>query len=339
MTTMDVAVALLWICFVLASPAWCYREILHDSADQEIRNEIVYLPGHTIEDHYKSPLPHNYLAKDELPLNFRWDRIPLIKNQTVSYLTRSLNQHVPHYCGSCWAHGALSSLADRIKIDRELHHQQRDNGGGGGDDDIQLSIQFVLNCGMSVAGSCLGGSHSGTYQFIYETGFVPYDTCQPYVACSNDSSFGFCPHVDTSCSRRTTCKTCTFIGTMSKKHPFQQVCREIDRFPNATIEEFGVIRHDDPDVIHKIKAEVFARGPVAAAINGKPLHDYHGGVFTNDSFTNKTSHIVSIVGWETDPSTGRQAWICRNSWVSSSCLVGQFWASASHLISILFLSA
>ena len=68
-------------------------------------------------------------------------------------------------CGSCWAHAALSSLADRIKIAR--------NAQG---DDINLSIQYVLNCGASIAGSCHGGTHTGTYQFIQEKGAIPYDT-------------------------------------------------------------------------------------------------------------------------------------------------------------------
>ena len=51
----------------------------------------------------------------------------------------------------CWIHtGAMSALADRIKIAR-----------GGMGDDINLSIQYILNCGGGVAGSCWGGSSSG----------------------------------------------------------------------------------------------------------------------------------------------------------------------------------
>eukprot|EP00804_Cyclotella_cryptica_P008629 CCRYP_007588-RE/>CCRYP_007588-RE protein AED:0.47 eAED:0.47 QI:0/-1/0/1/-1/1/1/0/101 len=77
-----------------------------------------------------------YISEEDLPPSWDWRNV-----SGHSFLTHSLNQHIPQYCGSCWAHGALSALADRIKIAR--------NAVG---DDINLSIQWVLNCGggMSV---------------------------------------------------------------------------------------------------------------------------------------------------------------------------------------------
>lgn len=44
--------------------------------------------------------------------------------------------------------------------------------------------------------------------------FITLDTCQPYLACSNESTEGFCPHVDTTCSAINTCKTCDTFGGM-----------------------------------------------------------------------------------------------------------------------------
>ena len=114
-----------------------------------------------------------------------------------------------------------------------------------------LTLFFVYYCVY------LGGSHTGTFEFIKKHGYVPYgtfaisiwyilvfavennvviiiytilinilnmsfallkfitlDTCQPYLACSNESTEGFCPHVDTTCSAINTCKTCDTFGGM-----------------------------------------------------------------------------------------------------------------------------
>jgi len=119
------------------------------------------LEGHKVQNDYHSPLPYTYISEDDLPSDFTWG-----DKDDMSYLTHSLNQHIPQYCGSCWAHGAMSSLADRIKIAR-----------GGKGEEINLSIQFILNCGGSMAGSCHGGSHTGAFEFVKRRGYIPFDTC------------------------------------------------------------------------------------------------------------------------------------------------------------------
>ena len=95
-----------------------------------------------------------------------WLRIQ-IKNYPQSFPTKKsilFQQKSPHpkklqYCGSCWAHGALSALGDRIKIARKARSP-----------DINLSVQHLLNCGGDIAGSCYGGSQTGAYQFVKEHG-------------------------------------------------------------------------------------------------------------------------------------------------------------------------
>jgi cathepsin X len=149
-----------------------------------------------------------------------------------------------------------------------------------------------------------------TYQFIHEAGFVPYDTCQPYLACSSESKEGFCPYVDTSCSPMNTCRTCA---------PGDSECKEIDVFPNATVAEYGTYRNK----VEAVLAEIFARGPVAAGVWGASLNDYRGGVFSNVTAPQLTTHAVSIVGWGTDKETGQQYWIVRNSW-------GQYWGEMGY---------
>ena len=110
--------------------------------------------------------------------------------------------------------------------------------------------------------------HTSTYEFIQQTGYVPYDTCTPYVACSAESTEGFCDKIDTTCTAENTCKTCDTFGGMGGK------CVALDYFPNATVAEYGLIDYDERNMdgtVHKIMAEIYARGPVAATINAEPI--------------------------------------------------------------------
>merc|ERR1711998_25073 len=225
------------------------------------------------------------LGAENYPDEFTW-----CNKDGVNYCTMSRNQHIPQYCGSCWAHGALSALADRIKIARN---------GNLGYPDIQLSVQHVLNCGT--AGSCHGGSMDGVYQWIHkiseDTGSgVSYETSQPYMACSDESQEGMCGSGDWTCNALNVARTC---GT------FGQECVGLNHYPNATVAEYGSI--SGPEAMQK---EIFNRGPIACTIAADDIRNYEGGIATGGGWTD---HVVSVVGWGTDPEEGLY-WTVRNSW-------------------------
>ena len=269
------------------------------SATEIKKNEIIELSGHNIKEYYIQTPPYlddNY--NSNIPEEFNWNNY-----KGNSYLTKTLNQHLPQYCGSCWAHGAISSLSDRIKIYRKMSNITGT--------DINLSIQFILNCGSKIAGSCYGGTATGAYQFIKDFGYIPFDTCQPYIACSYDSKEGFCKNVDTTCKKENICKTCDTFSEYGGK------CTEIDHFPNATISEYGIVRGSD-----NMKKEIYSRGPIACGINANAVIEYDGSLLDLPNKSKKVDHIISVVGWINKENT--QYWVIRNSW-------GEYWGDMGYM--------
>merc|ERR1712048_972906 len=189
------------------------------------------------------------LGATNYPDEFTW-----CDKDGVNYCTISRNQHIPQYCGSCWAHGAISALADRIKIAR-----------GAKGIDINPSIQHLLNCGT--AGSCNGGDEGAAYQWIKKNGGISTETSQPYLACSSDSKEGFCPHVNTKCSALNTARTC---GSFFKEGG---PCTGLTHYPNITIAEYGSISG-----MYAMMKEIYKRGPIACGIASDPLLNYEEGI-------------------------------------------------------------
>eukprot|EP01013_Petalomonas_cantuscygni_P012135 TRINITY_DN2584_c0_g1_i1.p1 TRINITY_DN2584_c0_g1~~TRINITY_DN2584_c0_g1_i1.p1 ORF type:complete len:334 (+),score=53.81 TRINITY_DN2584_c0_g1_i1:82-1083(+) len=215
----------------------------------------------------------------------------------VNFCTRMRNQHIPQYCGSCWAHGALSALADRVKIARKAVAT-----------DIDLSVQHMLNCGG--VGSCRGGSVTGPYEWLKQisdqtgTG-VAFETANPYLACSSDVDYGICPGGKWDCTAENTARSCgTFPSNGGK-------CVGLQRYPNVTISDYGSISGADA-----MMREIYHRGPISCGVDATKILQYGTGIVsTQGGFVD---HVISIVGWGYDSASSKQYWIVRNSW-------GEYW--------------
>lgn len=105
------------------------------------------------------------------------------------FCTASWNQHIPQYCGSCFAHAALSAAQDRIKI--------RHRTAGYLGPDVMLGRQTFLNCGPAhgLSDGCGGGEPQDVFEFMRQFG-LPDESCLPYDATDHRKfthTNGTCP--------------------------------------------------------------------------------------------------------------------------------------------------
>jgi len=218
-----------------------------------------------------SPLPHDVLNLLQLPDRFDWRNV-----DGKNYVSVARNQHIPQYCGACWAFGSLSALNDRIKIMRKNQWPE-----------IVLSPQHMINCGTG--GTCLGGNHFLAYKSLTKQPVVD-ETCAPYQA------------KNLKCTAMSVCKTCELHGG----------CSAVQNPKSYAISEFGAVIGEQK-IMAEIQAR--GPVACGIAVTNEFMHNYKGGIFEDTTGEKKIRHVVSLVGWGVG-ADGAKYWIGRNSWGS-----------------------
>jgi cathepsin X len=235
-------------------------------------------------------MPWSWVNTTTLPTAFDW-RNP---NMTgINYLSWQRNQHIPQYCGSCWAHGSTSAIADRINIARNATWPT-----------IVLSPQVIINC--NAGGDCDGGNPIGVYEFAYTNG-IPEDSCQNYLAANA---------ADPVCSFEQQCKTC-IPPAPSQNETGQVNCSATPVFPVWKVTQYGTISG-----ALNMKAAIFANGPIGCGMDVTTGFENYGwdiqnfeapGVYSEWVVYPAINHEISVVGWGVT-QTGVEYWVARNSW-------------------------
>lgn len=250
-------------------------------------------PGLSLNERIYTKLPYTLYNQEDisrmLPNNWDWRNI-----EGVNYATITKNQHIPIYCGSCWAHGTTSALADRFMI---LNGPQSPP--------ISLSAQVVVNC-QPGGGSCDGGNPLDVFEFAFKHG-IPDDTCQQYIARNSKAPL---------CTKQQVCEDCIMPPPKTDEDGKIR-CHAVKKYKNYYVKEYGRVSGAD-----KMKAEIYHRGPIDCGIEvTTKFHAYDKGIYQERKEKWDINHAISVVGWGIEK--GVEYWIGRNSW-------GTYWGEDGY---------
>jgi len=241
----------------------------------------------TFKNGERPPEVHSWemLGESDVPAAWDWRNV-----DGTNYVSWNKNQHIPVYCGSCWAQGSTSALADRFNI---LLKDQNPTP-------VALSAQAIVTC--QAGGSCQGGNPGGVYEFAYEDG-IPDSSCEQYVADNGDGK----------CTAMDRCKDCTWPPC-----PEGQTCQ--DKCWAVDYKHYYASHYYSLKGASKMKAEIYQNGPISCGIEvTENFEKYDGGIYSEHKLFPMINHEIAVVGYGSE--NGTDYWIGRNSW-------GTYWGES-----------
>lgn len=245
-------------------------------------------------------------ADEALPSTFDWRTV-----DGKNFVTADVNQHIPIYCGSCWIHGTLAALNDRIKIARNAAFP-----------DVMLSRQAAMNCVPLLSApdmpppGCNGGDPWSIHHYMSKHP-LPDESCQPYEAKNG------------MCNAEGQCRNCfhpmmVADPTTPKVEYSSPGCWAVP-FVGYKVSEYGGVAGEE-----SMQREILSRGPIVCSVAADAtfLLDYEkhlvDGVYVDETYLpagggpsghdkSEIDHDVEITGWGVSES-GLPYWTIRNSW-------------------------
>jgi len=216
-----------------------------------------------------------FAADEDLPTHIDWRN-----HNGKNFLPVVRNQHIPVYCGSCWAFASTNTMASRFLIANNASYTSSSF----------LSVQHMIACGYF--GTCEGGNDLAVYEYAKLHG-IPHESCNQYTAR------------DEKCSDFSTCGTCSSNGT----------CNAIPNPTRYKISHWGVTHG-----VQGMMKQVAKHGPISCMIHATDeLERFEGGkVYKQHMLVPVPNHYITVVGYKLpEPeleSNEDPYWIVLNSW-------------------------
>jgi len=230
----------------------------------------------------KEPAPG---VEDRLPITIDavHDLPPSVDWRTKGVTTPVKNQGM---CGSCWAFASTAVLESHVAIQTGML--------------FELSPQELVSCAPNRehcggTGGCAGSTAELAFDLVKSSGMV------------EEWSFGYQ-------DGRGGEVNCT-IAQQQTKHRGDDDPKQYFRHAVASIADYVVLPSNNYTVLMNTVAKL---GPVTVSVACSPWHLYQSGVFyaplAPGGKATDLNHLVVLEGYGTDPETGEDYWLVRNSW-------------------------